>query len=152
MWPFLVALLLPFVLSFALNGKRHGKYESLKWKIWFLLLPLYAGMFFIDFFVFSKDYFSYRAVDFLFWIGVTIVFWLYALMPIFYRIRERKIWWGSDWQSSGRIEDNISDHFDLAMKITKEKREGKDTSAKEKLYDIESDLLEKSDYDFEIRR
>ncbi len=151
MWPFLVALLLPFVLSFALNGKRHGKYESLKWKIWFLLLPLYAGMFFIDFFVFSKDYFSYRAVDFLFWIGVTIVFWLYALMPIFYRVRERNMW-GEVWQSSSSIDDNITAHFDLAMKIAKEKREGKDTSEREKLYNIESELLEKSDYDLKIRR
>jgi hypothetical protein len=63
--------------------------------------------------------------------------------PAFFR-RDTNIWDNTNYHSE--VEENIDDLFDMAMKVGREKREGKDTSKQEAEYNRKVESLDKNGY------
>ena len=122
-WPIIFIILIFVAIPFVLKSEKYIERENLKWKIWLISLPVFAALFFIEFF--CLDGFSnFDSSNILGWLGLSLGVWLTLISVVFLGRSFR-----SKWEvSPSEADDNADDIFDMAMKIGKEKREGKDTS------------------------
>lgn len=144
-WPGLLLVLIITGVPTWLATKKFSERENLKWKVYLLLLPAICIVFFCVFFLGYKAYhdFSFEAV--FGWLGLTILVWA-VLFPLFaFNCFSPRSSFDSR-NYSNEIENNIDDLFDMAMKIGKEKREGKNTSKQEAEYNRKVESLEKNGY------
>ena len=120
---FLIYVLVPYLLK----SKKFVERDNLKWIVWLGSFPVFAVIIFFDFFVGEKAYCYINLPNIFGWLGITLMFWL-IMIPIVFLGRS----FGKHvppWEvSPSEASDNAGDLFDMAMKIGKEKREGKDTS------------------------
>ena len=119
-WPCLLFMLIITGVPVWLAKKKFSERENLKWKIWFISLPLFCIVLFIFGFCGKKaDNFTFENV--LGWLGVSILGWLLVMTPVVFLSSKCVV-------SPGEADDNAGELFEMALKIGKEKREGKKTS------------------------
>ena len=131
-WPIVLIVLIYVLVPLLLNSKKYVERGNLKLKVWLLTFPIIGALVFI-LLAEGKNLDSFSFVEFFYWIGMTLVMWLPMAAIVF---------WGRSfgrctppWEvSPGESDDNASELFDIALKIAKNKREGKDTSKQEKEY------------------
>ena len=120
---FLIYVLVPYLLK----SKKFVERDNLKWIVWLGSFPVFGVIIFFDFFVGEKAYCYINLPNIFGWLGITLMFWL-IMIPIVFLGRS----FGKHvppWEvSPSEASDNAGDLFELALKIGKEKREGKDTS------------------------
>ena len=120
---FLIYVLVPYLLK----SKKFVERDNLKWIVWLGSFPVFGVIIFFDFFVGEKAYCYINLPNIFGWLGITLMFWL-MMIPIVFLGRS----FGKHvppWEvSPSEASDNASDLFEMALKIGKEKREGKDTS------------------------
>ena len=120
---FLIYVLVPYLLK----SKKFVERDNLKWIVWLGSFPVFAVIIFFDFFVGEKAYCYINLPNIFGWLGITLMFWL-MMIPIVFLGRS----FGKHvppWEVSPReASDNAGDLFEMALKIGKEKREGKKTS------------------------
>lgn len=120
---FLIYVLVPYLLK----SKKFVERDNLKWIVWLGSFPVFGVIFFFDFFVGEKAYCYINLPNIFGWLGITLMFWL-IMIPIVFLGRS----FGKHvqpWEvSPSEADDNAGDLFEMALKIGKEKREGKDTS------------------------
>ena len=120
---FLIYVLVPYLLK----SKKFVERDNLKWIVWLGSFPVFGVIIFFDFFVGEKAYCYINLPNIFGWLGITLMFWL-IMIPIVFLGRS----FGKHvppWEvSPSEASDNAGDLFEMALKIGKEKREGKDTS------------------------
>lgn len=120
---FLIYVLVPYLLK----SKKFVERDNLKWIVWLGSFPVFGAIIFFDFFVGEKAYCYINLPNIFGWLGITLMFWL-IMIPIVFLGRS----FGKHvppWEvSPSEASDNAGDLFEMALKIGKEKREGKDTS------------------------
>ena len=120
---FLIYVLVPYLLK----SKKFVERDNLKWIVWLGSFPVFGVIIFFDFFVGEKAYCYINLPNIIGWLGITLMFWL-MMIPIVFLGRS----FGKHvppWEvSPSEASDNAGDLFEMALKIGKEKREGKDTS------------------------
>ena len=91
------------------------------------LFPCFWSYTFFVFFIGEKAYSYINLSNIFSWLGITLIFWLLELPIVFLGRSFGKH--APPWEvSPGDASDNAGDLFDMALKIGKEKREGKNTS------------------------
>ena len=120
---FLIYVLVPYLLK----SKKFVERDNLKWIVWLGSFPVFGVIIFFDFFVGEKAYCYINLPNIFGWLGITLMFWL-IMIPIVFLGRS----FGKHvppWEvSPSEASDNAGDLFEMALKIGKEKREGKKTS------------------------
>ena len=131
-WPVILIILIFVAIPSLLKSKEYIERENLKWKIWLISLPVFCALWFIEFFC-GDDSSIFELSSISAWLGLTLGVWL-LMLPIVFLGRS----FGKHvlpWEKSpDEVEDDLSNLFDSAMNICKEKREGKNTSIKEAEY------------------
>ena len=131
-WPVILIILIFIAIPSLLKSKEYIEREKLKWKIWLISLPVFCALWFIEFFC-RDDSNNFDLSNISAWLGLTLGVWL-LMLPIVFLGRS----FGKHalpWEKSpDEVEDDLSNLFDSAMNICKEKREGKNTSIKEAEY------------------
>lgn len=142
-WLFLT--LFPVVLSCFLTKRRYED-ESFKYKVWLATLPFCFGMFF---FGLDGISFKWKTIDFVYWVLFSVGYWVFLLIPVHYKLRFYTLKESVESLDKHPFEadDNMDEHFDRALKIHQMKKEGKDTSEVEKLYDQMTEVLKENDYE-----
>ncbi|MBR4785467.1 MAG: hypothetical protein IK012_09495 [Fibrobacter sp.] len=119
----MIYVLVPYLLK----SKKFVERDNLKWIVWLGSFPVFGVIIFFDFFVGEKAYCYINLPNIFGWLGITLMFWL-IMIPIVFLGRS----FGKHvppWEvSPSEASDNAGDLFEMALKIGKEKREGKDTS------------------------
>lgn len=119
------------VIPFLLKKKKYTERDGFRWKLWLALFPVCCGVDFFMLFVGEKAcYFDLAGV--LSWLGISLMLWL-MLTPIIFlgRIAGCR----GNWENPPASADECGDElFDMALKIGKDKREGKNTSEAEADY------------------
>ena len=131
-WSILLIVSIYILVPSILKLKKYVERDNLKLKVWLLTLPIIGALVFV-LLTGGKNLDSLSFVDFFYWIGLTLLMWLPLAAVIFWGIsfgRHTPPWEVSPTES----EDNASELFDMALKIAKDKREGKDTSKQETKY------------------
>lgn len=130
-WPFLLYLLILFGMPFFLSRKKFIERDDLKWKVWLLLFPVFGILMFFELFTGAKCS-RLDLAGVLSWIGITLMMWLIAIPVVFLgRCAGRR----ENWENSPASADDCADElFDMALKIGKDKRAGKNTSEAEADY------------------
>ena len=127
---FLIYVLVPYLLK----SKKFVERDNLKWIVWLGSFPVFGAIIFFDFFVGEKAYCYINLPNIFGWLGITLMFWL-IMIPIVFLGRS----FGKHvppWEvSPSEASDNAGDLFEMALKIGKEKREGKDTSELQAKYE-----------------
>jgi hypothetical protein len=120
---FLIYVLVPYLLK----SKKFVERDNLKWIVWLGSFPVFGVIIFFDFFVGEKAYCYINLPNIFGWLGITLMFWLLELPIVFLgRSFGKHV---PPWEvSPSEASDNAGDLFEMALKIGKEKREGKDTS------------------------
>lgn len=122
-WIYLIYILLPFLLK----TKKFVERDNLKWIVWLGSFPVFGVILFFEFFIGEKAYCYINLPNIFNWLGITLLVWLIELPIVFLGRSFGKH--ASPWEvSPGDASDNAGDLFDMALKIGKEKREGKNTS------------------------
>lgn len=122
-WIYLIYILLPFLLK----TKKFVERENLKWIVWLGSFPVFGVILFFEFFIGEKAYCYINLPNIFNWLGITLLVWLIELPIVFLGRSFGKQ--APPWEvSPGDASDNAGDLFDMALKIGKEKREGKNTS------------------------
>ena len=131
-WPVILIILIFVAIPSLLKSKEYIERENLKWKVWLISLPAFCALWFIEFFC-GDDFSNFDLSSISAWLGLTLGVWL-LMLPIVFLGRS----FGKHvppWEKSpDEVEDDLSNLFDSAMNICKEKREGKNTSTKEAEY------------------
>ena len=129
-WPVFLIILIFIAIPIGLESIEYIERENLKWKIWLISLPIFCALWFIEFFC-GDNSSNFDLSNILGWLGLTLGTWL-ALISVVFLGRSFR----SKWEiSPGEADDNAGDLFDMAMKIGKEKREGKDTTKSQAEYE-----------------
>ena len=127
MLSFLLIFLIYVLVPYLLKSKKFVERDNLKWIVWLGSFPVFGVIIFFDFFVGEKAYCYINLPNIFGWLGITLMFWL-MMIPIVFLGRS----FGKHvppWEvSPSEASDNAGDLFEMALKIGKEKREGKDTS------------------------
>ena len=130
-WPVFLILLIFFAIPSLLKSKKYIEREDLKWKIWLMSLPVFCALWLIEFFC-GDNSSNFDLSDILGWLGLTLGTWLLLISVVFFGSSGR---YAPRWEKHPReVDDDLSNLFDSAMAISKEKREGKNTSKKEAEY------------------
>jgi hypothetical protein len=127
MLSFLLIFLIYVLVPYLLKSKKFVERDNLKWIVWLGSFPVFGVIIFFDFFVGEKAYCYINLPNIFAWLGITLMFWL-MMIPIVFLGRS----FGKHvppWEvSPSEASDNAGDLFEMALKIGKEKREGKKTS------------------------
>ena len=127
MLSFLLIFLIYVLVPYLLKSKKFVERDNLKWIVWLGSFPVFGVIIFFDFFVGEKAYCYINLPNIFGWLGITLMFWL-MMIPIVFLGRS----FGKHvppWEvSPSEASDNAGDLFEMALKIGKEKREGKKTS------------------------
>ena len=147
-WPCLLFMLIITGVPVWLAKKKFSERENLKWKVYVLMLPAICLAFFCLLFCGEKAYYEFTLDGVFTWLGLTFFVWFvllpfFMIEPAFFR-RDTNIWDNTNYHSE--VEENIDDLFDMAMKVGREKREGKDTSKQEAEYNRKVESLDKNGY------
>ena len=127
MWPLLGIFLIYVFVPYLLKTKKFVDRGNLKWIVWLGSFPVFGVILFFVFFIGEKAYSHINLSNIFSWLGITLIFWLLELPIVFLGRSFGKH--APPWEvSPGEASDNAGDLFDMALKIGKEKREGKNTS------------------------
>ena len=127
MWPLLGIFLIYVFVPYLLKTKKFVDRGNLKWIVWLGSFPVFGVILFFVFFIGEKAYSYINLSNIFSWLGITLIFWLLELPIVFLGRSFGKH--APPWEvSPGEASDNAGDLFDMALKIGKEKREGKNTS------------------------
>ena len=127
MWPLLGIFLIYVFVPYLLKTKKFVDRGNLKWIVWLGSFPVFGVILFFVFFIGEKAYSYINLSNIFSWLGITLFFWLLELPIVFLGRSFGKH--APPWEvSPGEASDNAGDLFDMALKIGKEKREGKNTS------------------------
>ena len=127
MWPLLGIFLIYVFVPYLLKTKKFVDRGNLKWIVWLVSFPVFGVILFFVFFIGEKAYSYINLSNIFSWLGITLIFWLLELPIVFLGRSFGKH--APPWEvSPGEASDNAGDLFDMALKIGKEKREGKNTS------------------------
>jgi len=141
MWPFLWIILIYVFVPYLLKTKKFVERDNLKWIVWLGSFPVFGVILFIVFFIGEKAYCYINLPNIFSWLGITLLFWLMMLPIVFLGRSFGKH--APPWEvSPGEASDNAGELFDMAMKVGREKREGKDTSKQEAEYEQKLKNLE----------
>ena len=127
MWPLLGIFLIYVFVPYLLKTKKFVDRGNLKWIVWLGSFPVFGVILFFVLFIGEKAYSYINLSNIFSWLGITLIFWLLELPIVFLGRSFGKH--APPWEvSPGEASDNAGDLFDMALKIGKEKREGKNTS------------------------
>jgi hypothetical protein len=127
MWPLLGIFLIYVFVPYLLKTKKFVDRGNLKWIVWLGSFPVFGVILFFEFFIGEKAYCYINLPNIFNWLGITLIFWLLELPIVFLGRSFGKH--APPWEvSPGEASDNAGDLFDMALKIGKENREGKNTS------------------------
>ena len=127
MWPLLGIFLIYVFVPYLLKTKKFVDRGNLKWIVWLGSFPVFGVILFFVFFIGEKAYSYINLPNIFNWLGITLLVWLIELPIVFLGRSFGKQ--APPWEvSPGEASDNAGDLFDMALKIGKEKRDGKNTS------------------------
>ena len=129
-WPVILIILIFGAIPSLLKSKEYIERENLKWKVWLISLPAFCALWFIEFFC-GDDSSNFDLSNILAWLGFTLGTWLVLIAVVFFGSSGLSQRWE---KHPDEVDDDVSNLFDSAMNICKEKREGKNTSTKEAEY------------------
>ena len=129
-WPVILIILIFVAIPSLLKSKVYIERENLKWKVWLISLPAFCALWFIEFFC-GDDSSNFDLSNILAWLGFTLGTWLVLIAVVFFGSSGLSQRWE---KHPDEVDDDVSNLFDSAMNICKEKRERKNTSTKEAEY------------------
>lgn len=137
---FIIMVVLGVVINIWLGLKTYSERENVQWKICLWMIPVVLVIVFADYFFVGKTN-DFSASNLFCWLGLSLVCWLIVTFIVFYGFSKycRK-------NNQREIDENIDDVFDMAMRVGKENREGKNTSMELAEYEQKVNDLEENDY------
>ena len=137
---FIIMVVLGVVINIWLGLKTYSERENVQWKICLWMIPVVLVIVFADYF-FVGETNDFSASNLFCWLGLSLLCWLILSFVI--------VFWCSQYRRTNtqkEIDENIDDVFDMAMRVGKENREGKNTSMELAEYEQKVNDLEENDY------
>ena len=118
------------IIPLLLSRKKYIEREKPKLIFFLVSFPFCCLVFFMYFFIGEKAC-CFTKANIFNWLGCSLLAWLATVPVIFLGVK----WRHQRWEKHlGEIQDDVDNLFDSAIKIAKDKREGKNTSKQEKEY------------------
>ena len=135
-----IMLVLGFAVHIWLSLKTYSEKENTQWKICLWMIPIVLGIVFVDYF-FVGDANDFSLSNLFCWLGLSLLCWLFVCLIIVLGFSKH-----NRRNTQRKIDENIDDVFDMAMRVGKENREGKDVSIQKVEYEQKVNDLEKNGY------
>ena len=90
-WPIFFIILIFVAIPIVLKSEKYIERENLKWKIWLISLPVFAALFFIEFFCLDGVS-NFDSSNILGWLGLTLGVWLTLISVVFLGRSFRSKW------------------------------------------------------------